>query len=131
MPNPTDHLLLPEIISKEPLSPVTRADDEEWRTIVRWTLFTLINAEEAGLTSKNIVPKSKSTQSSVLRILGQEPELFKFFPLDPLWAKRIVAQVGNYGEIFDRNLGAKGLGRNRGLNQQWNQGGILYAPPMM
>lgn len=124
------HVILPEIISKEPLSPVVRQGDDQWANIVRWTLYSLINAEELGLTQKNISSMKKSHNPSVQRFLGENGHFGEKMGLKDDWAYQIVLQVGNYGEIFDRNLGENTpLQVERGLNYLWTKGGILYAPP--
>ncbi len=126
------HVILPEIISKEPLGPVVRQGDDQWFNIGKWTLFALINAEELGLGRDNVDDARESSRNPVVRrLLGVEGRLGKSLGLDAGWAWRIVRQVGNYGEIFDRHLGpATPLGIKRGLNRLWNRGGLMYAPPM-
>jgi general L-amino acid transport system substrate-binding protein len=129
---PDDYVILPEVISKEPLGPVVRQGDEQWFNIARWTLFALINAEELELRGPNVDDtKAKSKKSDVRRLLGVEGTFGVDMGLDADWAARAIKASGNYGEIFDRNLG-KGskLGIERGLNALWNQGGILYVPPV-
>ena len=130
--NPDDYVVLPEVISKEPLGPVVRQGDEEWFDIVRWTLFAMVNAEELGLTSANVEATAKDTKNpDVARLLGTEGEFGKDLKLPKDWAVQIVKQVGNYGEIFDRNVGAGSeLKIERGLNALWNKGGLQYAPPV-
>ncbi len=130
--NPADHMVLPEIISKEPLGPVVRQGDDEWFNIVRWTLFAMINAEELGVTSGNVAGLAKSTSDpQIRRLLGTEGTMGGHLKLDAAWAMRIVAQVGNYGEVFARNLGpATTLEISRGINRLWSKGGVLYAPPI-
>ena len=129
---PDDHVVLPEVISKEPLGPAVRQGDEEWFDIVRWTLFAMLNAEELGVTSANVEEMAKSTKNpDVARLLGAEGEYGKDLRLPKDWAVQIVKQVGNYGEIFDRNVGAGSeLKIERGLNALWNKGGLQYAPPV-
>jgi general L-amino acid transport system substrate-binding protein len=127
-PNPADHVILPEVISKEPLGPAVRHGDDRWFDIVKWTLFATIEAEEMGLTSKNIDQQAGSKDPSVQRFVGATGDFGKMMGLDNRWAFNIIKQVGNYGETFDANL--KPLGFERGLNQLWNKGGILYAPPI-
>lgn len=125
-----EHIILPDTISKEPLGPVVRKDDAAWETIVRWVLFALINAEEMGVTSATVDDALSSEKPSVRRLLGSEGNLGSDLGLTNDWAAQTVRQVGNYGEIFERNLGdSSPLGIARGLNQLWNLGGILYAPP--
>ena len=130
--NPDDYVVLPEVISKEPLGPVVRQGDEEWFDIVRWTLFAMVNAEELGLTSANVEATAKDTKNpDVARLLGTEGEFGKDLKLPKDWAVQIVKQVGNYGEVFERNLGkSTPLEIDRGLNALWNNGGIQYAPPV-
>ena len=130
--NPADHMVLPEIISKEPLGPVVRQGDDEWFNIVRWALFAMINAEELGVTSGNVAGLAKSTSDpQIRRLLGTEGTMGAHLKLDAAWAMRIVAQVGNYGEVFERNLGpATTLKISRGVNQLWSKGGVMYAPPI-
>jgi general L-amino acid transport system substrate-binding protein len=126
------HVILPDIISKEPLGPVVRQGDDQWFNIGKWTLFALINAEELGLGRDNVDDARESSRNPVVRrLLGVEGRLGKSLGLDAGWAWRIVKQVGNYGEIFDRHLGpATPLRIKRGLNRLWNRGGLMYAPPM-
>jgi len=130
--SPGDYVVLPETISKEPLGPVVRKGDEDWFSIVRWTLFAMLNAEEAGVTSKNVVELSTTTKNpDVARLLGADGEYGKDLKLPKDWVVQIVKQVGNYGEVFEKNLG-KGtpLAIDRGLNALWTNGGIQYAPPV-
>jgi general L-amino acid transport system substrate-binding protein len=128
---PTDHAILPEIISKEPLGPLVRHGDNEWGDIARWTLNALIAAEEFGITSANIEELSAGTDNpEINRILGTEGNLGEMLGLDADWAKRAIMAGGNYGEIFARHIGEETpVGLARGLNAQWKDGGILYAPP--
>ena len=129
-PIPDNYVLLEDVISKEPLGTVVRDDDAQWFNIVRWVSFATIHAEELGITSKNVDDMLKSGNSAQRRFLGGEPGMGKPLGLDDSWAYRIVKAVGNYGEIFDRNLGTKTeFKMDRGLNQLWNKGGLLYAPP--
>lgn len=125
-------MILPEIISREPLGPVVRQGDDQWFNIGKWTLFALINAEQLGLARGNVDRAHDTSRNPVVRrMLGTEGRLGKNLGLDPAWAWRIVKQVGNYGEIFERHLGPKTpLGIARGLNRLWNRGGLMYAPPM-
>ncbi len=129
---PEDHVVLPEIISKEPLGPLVRHGDNQWGDIVRWTLNAMIIAEEKGVTSKNVDEmKATSTDPEIRRLLGRESDLGQKLGLSNDWAYHIIKKVGNYGEIYDRNVGPNTpLKLQRGLNQLWNKGGILYAPPM-
>ena len=129
---PDDYVVLPEVISKEPLGPAVRQGDEEWFDIVRWTLFAMLNAEELGVTSTNVEQMAKTTKNpDVARLLGAEGEYGKDLKLANNWTVQIVKQVGNYGEVFERNVG-KGseLKIERGLNALWNKGGLQYAPPV-
>ncbi|MEY3083171.1 MAG: hypothetical protein RJA94_3156 [Pseudomonadota bacterium] len=130
--NPDDAMVLQDVISKEPLGPVVRQGDEQWFNIVRWTLNALINAEELGITATNVDDhKAKSKNAAVRRLLGLEGSTGTSMGLDADWAARTIKATGNYGEIFDRNLGPKTpLAINRGINALWNAGGLLYAPPM-
>ncbi|MFA5703590.1 MAG: amino acid ABC transporter substrate-binding protein [Advenella sp.] len=129
--NPDDYQVLPEIISKEPLGPFVRQGDDQWLNIVKWTLQALINAEELGLTSANVDEELKSTNPNVQRLLGVTPGAGKNLGLDEKWAYNIIKQVGNYGESFERNVGqGSPLKINRGLNAQWNEGGLLYGLPV-
>ena len=129
---PDDHVVLPEIISKEPLGPVVRQGDDQWADIARWTLNALVAAEENGVTSKNVASLAKSTTvPEVARLLGKdELQGRAALGLAPDWAVKVISQVGNFGEIFERNLGPNTpLGIERGLNAQWTKGGLMYAPP--
>jgi general L-amino acid transport system substrate-binding protein len=129
--NPDDHVVLPDIISKEPLGPVVRQGDSQWFTIVRWVHFALLNAEELGVTKANVDQSLGSTNPDVKRLLGKEGDFGKGLGLDNDWAYRIVKQVGNYGEIFDKNVGSGSrLKIDRGLNALWTKGGLQYAPPI-
>jgi general L-amino acid transport system substrate-binding protein len=125
---PDEHLILPEIISKEPLGPAVRHGDDRWFDIVKWTLFAMLEAEELGLDSKNIDAQAKGDSPIIQRFVGGSGDLGKMLGLDNKWAYQIVKQVGNYAESFDANL--KPLGFERGLNRLWNQGGLMYAPPL-
>lgn len=129
--DPENHIILPEIISKEPLGPAVRHGDNNWGDIVRWTLNALIAAEEYGVTSRNIEELVRSsTNPEVQRLLGTSDELGAMMGLEPEWAKRAILASGNYGEIFAANIGEQTpIGLARGLNAQWTQGGLLYAPP--
>jgi len=129
---PGDHVLLPEIISKEPLGPLVRHGDNEWGDVVRWTFNALVAAEEAGITSANIAELSAQAGDApeVNRILGTEGNLGEQLGLDNEWAKRAIMAGGNYGEIFEKNIGeGSPIGLARGLNAQWTDGGLLYSPP--
>ncbi len=129
--NPKDHIILPEIISKEPLGPLVRHGDQQWGDIVRWTLNALISAEELGITSANIDELAKGTQNpEINRILGTEGDLGAMFGLDKQWAYRAIKAGGNYGELFEKNIGENTpIGLARGLNAQWKDGGLVYSPP--
>jgi general L-amino acid transport system substrate-binding protein len=128
---PSDSTILPDIISKEPLSPVVRQDDVQWFNIVKWVNFAMLNAEELGVSSKTIDDALKSQKPAVKRLVGTEGDFGKPFGLSTDWAVRVVRSVGNYAEVFDRNVGTGSkLGIPRGLNELWNNGGIQYAPPI-
>ena len=129
--NSADHIVLPEIISKEPLGPVVRHGDDQWFDIVKWVLFAMINAEELNITSKNIDEMTKSTNPDVKRFVGTDGNYGEQLGLPKEWAVSIVRLVGNYGESFDRNVGSGSpLNIDRGLNKLWSKGGIQYAPPV-
>jgi len=129
--NANDHIILPEIISKEPLGPAVRHGDDQWFDVVKWTLFAMINAEELGVTSKNVDEMLKSTNPDVKRLLGTEGNYGEQLGLSKDWAVHIVKAVGNYGESFERNVGTGSpLKIDRGLNKLWSKGGIQYAPPV-
>lgn len=128
--NPGDHVILPEIVSKEPLGPVVRHGDDQWADIVRWTVFALIAAEEHGVTSKNVDEMAKSDNPATARLLGKEGNLGGMLGLDATFAVRAIKAQGNYAEIFERNVGPKTpIGLQRGLNAGYKDGGLLYAPP--
>lgn len=127
--DPSAHRILPEVISKEPLSPAVRAGDDQWFDIVRWTLFALIDAEELGISSKNVEQvRSQAKNPSIRGFLGLEGNTGAGMGLNANWGYDIIRQVGNYAEIFDHNL--RPLGIKRGLNALWRDGGLLYAPPI-
>jgi len=129
--NPADHVVLPEVISKEPLGPMVRHGDDQWFDIVKWTLYAMITAEELGVTQKNVDEMAKSDKPEMKRVFGTDGNLGEQLGLTKDWVLRIVKAVGNYGESFDRNVGAGSkLGIARGLNQLWSKGGIQYAPPI-
>ena len=132
MKTPGQHVVLPEIISKEPLGPAVRQGDDEWFTIVKWSLFALVDAEDLGISSENVDSlKANSKNPEIRRFLGVEGDKGKDLKLSNDWAYHIVKQVGNYGEIFERNVGRQSpLKIERGLNALWNHGGIQYAPPV-
>jgi general L-amino acid transport system substrate-binding protein len=126
-----DHTILPDVISKEPLAPVVRERDDDWMLIVKWTLYAMINAEELGVNSKNIDEALKSKKPDVMRLVGTEGNYGEELGLTRDWAVRVIRHVGNYGEVYDRNVGSESrLKIPRGLNQLWSAGGIQYAPPI-
>jgi general L-amino acid transport system substrate-binding protein len=128
---PDDSIVLPDIISKEPLSPAVRQGDPQWLNIVKWTHFAMINAEELGISSKTIDDALKSSKPDVKRLVGTDGNYGELLGLTKDWAARIIKLVGNYGEIYERNVGTKTrLGIPRGMNQLWTAGGIMYAPPI-
>ncbi len=129
-PNPAEYMILPEVISKEPLSPAVRHGDDQWMDIVDFTVLAMINAEELGITSKNVDEMLKSKDPKIQRFLGVNEGNGKALGLDEKYAYNIVKQVGNYGEVFARNVGVDTpLGLERGLNALWTDGGLMYAPP--
>src|SRR5436305_5111209 len=129
--NANEHVILPEIISKEPLTPLVRHGDDQWFDVVKWTVFAMLNAEELGISSKTVDDALKSNQPEIRRLLGIEGNFGEQLGLSKDWVVRIVKQVGNYGEVFDRNVGAGSkLAISRGLNRLWTKGGIQYAPPV-
>ena len=128
--NPKDWIVLPEIISKEPLGPLVRQGDQEWEDVVRWTLFAMINAEEMGITSENVDEMLTSKSKEVKRLLGEDGYMGPMLGLGMKFGYNIIKQVGNYGESFNKNIGpGTPLNLERGLNNLWNNGGILYVPP--
>jgi general L-amino acid transport system substrate-binding protein len=128
---PDDHLILDDVISKEPLGPAVRQGDDQWFDIVKWTLYAMIEAEELGISSKNIDSFAQSDRPDVKRFLGLGGDYGQRMGLSNEWAARIVRLVGNYGEIFERNVGLESkLGIPRGLNRLWSRGGIQYSPPI-
>ena len=130
--NPADHLILPELISKEPLGPMVRRGDDDWTAIVKWTIYGLLEAEEHGVTSANVDQLKTSTEDPAIgRMLGLTDDSGKLLGLDKEWLARAIKSVGNYGEIFERNVGPKSdLHLPRGINNLWNKGGIQYAMPI-
>jgi general L-amino acid transport system substrate-binding protein len=129
--NPAEHVILPEVISKEPLGPAVRQGDVGWANLARWTLNALVNAEELGVSSKNVDEMLKSTNPEIRRLLGKEGDYGKGIGVDNDWAYQAIKQVGNYGEIFERNVGSGSrLNIVRGLNRRWKDGGLQYAPPI-
>lgn len=129
--NPDDYVILPEIISKEPLGPVTRNDDDEWFDVVKWTVFALLTAEEFGITSGNVDDFMSSEDPGIQRLLGVAPGMGEAMKINEQWAYNAIKQVGNYSEIFERHVGADTpLGFQRGVNALWTDGGLMYAPPI-
>ncbi len=130
--DPNSAMVLPEVISKEPLGPVVRQGDDEWFNVVRWSLFAMINGEELGVSSTNVDEmKASSTDPNVRRLLGMEGVKGEWMGLPDEWGYNIIKLVGNYGEVFERNVGeGSALGISRGLNALWSKGGIQYAPPI-
>jgi general L-amino acid transport system substrate-binding protein len=130
MQNPDEHMILPEVISKEPLGPWVRKSDSQWFDIVRWTLFAMISAEELGVTRANVEDMAKSPNPEIRRLLGIDGNYGETLGLTRDWAFRVIKHIGNYGESFDRNLGAGSrIGLPRGPNRLWNAGGLQYSPP--
>ncbi|MFC0410013.1 amino acid ABC transporter substrate-binding protein [Roseomonas elaeocarpi] len=127
-PTPADYVILPELISKEPLAPAVRQGDARFADLARWVFFAQINAEELGITSKNVDSLANDPRPDVQRFLGKSGDFGQMLGVPNTWAATMIKQVGNYGEIFDRNLAAIGL--PRGVNALWNKGGIQYAPPL-
>jgi len=128
---PEDAVVLPEVISKEPLAPAVRQGDEKWANLIKWTVFALVNAEELGVTSKNVDEMKKNGSPDVRRLLGLDEPSGKVLGVQPDWAYQIVKQVGNYQELFDRNVGKDSpLKIDRGINALWKDGGFMYAPPI-
>lgn len=129
--NPEEHMVLPNVISKEPLTPVVRHGDDQWYDLVYWTRNCLVNAEELGVNSKNLDEKLKSTDPATKRLLGVDSDFGKAIGLEPAWCANAIKHVGNYGEMYNRNLGPDAvITIERGLNNLWNNGGILYAAPI-
>jgi general L-amino acid transport system substrate-binding protein len=128
--NPDDYVILPEVISKEPLAPAVRHGDDEWFDIVKWTVYAMIGAEEKGITSAGVDEALKSDDPDVKRMLGVTPGIGKALHIDEKWAYNVIKQVGNYGEVFERNVGSKTpLKLERGVNALWTNGGLMYAMP--
>ena len=128
--NPNDYVVLPDRISKEPIAPVIRFGDDQWLELINWVFRVPVQAEELGITQANVASFESSTDPSIRRFLGLESGVTDGFGLDPRWTARVIEKVGNYGEIFERNLGAKTpLGMTRGMNALWTDGGLMYAPP--
>lgn len=131
LPNPSEHIMLPEIVTKEPLAPAVRQGDEQWYSIVRWTVLALVAAEELGLTSANVEQMRSSKLHEVRRLLGVEGNTGQGLGLAPSWAYSIIKHVGNYGELYERNLGGRSaLKLERQLNNLWTNRGLMYAPPI-
>ena len=128
--DPSGSVILPETISKEPLGPVVRQGDDQWFNVVKWVLFAVINADELGVTSKNVDEMKKSNNPSIKRLLGLEGEMGKDLGLPADWAYNAIKQVGNYDEMYERNVAPLGLSRKGSVNDLWTRGGILYAPPI-
>ncbi len=129
MQHPANYVLLPEIVTKEPLAPAVRTGDEAWANVVRWSFWAMVTAEELGLTSANVREQAaNSTDANVQRLTGKVGGLGKMLSLDPAWALNVVAQVGSYGESFQRNLTP--LGVDRGYNRLWRDGGLMFSPPL-
>jgi general L-amino acid transport system substrate-binding protein len=129
-PNPKDYIILPTIISKEPLAPAVRHGDNQWKDIVNYSILAMINAEELGITSQNVDEMLESKDPKIMRFLGVTPGNGKALDLDEKFAYNIIKQVGNYGEVFERNVGVNTpLGIERGLNALWTNGGLMYSPP--
>jgi general L-amino acid transport system substrate-binding protein len=129
--NPDDHMILPEIISREPLGPSVRQGDAQWNDLVKWTHFAMVNAEELGVSRANVDEQLKSSNPEIRRLLGVEGKFGDMLGLTDDWAYRIIKHVGNYGEVFEKNVGqGSRLKINRGVNALWNKGGLQYAPPI-
>lgn len=127
---PDEHVVLPEVISKEPLATVVRHGDDQWLDIIKWTHYAMLNAEELGINQQNVDEMVKSDKPEIRRLLGADGNLGEQLGLTKDWVVRIVKAVGNYGQVFEKNVGSQSkLGISRGLNKLWNQGGIQYAPP--
>ena len=127
---PDSHIILPEVISKEPLGPAVRQGDDQWFNLIKWTLYSLINAEELGVKSTTIDDAMKSSNPNIRRLVAPKANLASNWDCED-WAARAVRAVGNYGEIYERNVGTQSrLSIPRGLNALWTQGGIQYAPPV-
>jgi general L-amino acid transport system substrate-binding protein len=129
--NPDDYVILPEVISKEPLAPVVRQGDDQWNDLVRWVIYALFEAEEKGVTSKNVDEMTKSDDPTIKRLLGVTPGMGKALGVDEKWAYNAIKAVGNYGEMFERNVGeGSPLKLDRGPNNLWTQGGLIYGMPI-
>lgn len=131
LPQPDAHLILPEVISKEPLGPMVAANDTVWENVVRWTLNCMINAEELGVTSHNVNQEAIADTPAIARLLGRQGNSGEQLALHPEWCARIIMQVGNYGEVYARHIGPDTpVGLPRGINELWTNGGLIYAPPV-
>ena len=128
--NPADYIILPGIYGKDPMGPAVRQGDAQWKDIVAWSVYAMMTAEELGVTSDNVEEKKKSKDAETARLLGAKSKLGETLGLDNDWAYRIIKQVGNYGEVYDRNVGSGSpLKLSRGINALWTKGGLLYSPP--
>jgi general L-amino acid transport system substrate-binding protein len=128
--NPNDYVVLPDRISKEPIAPVVRFGDDQWLEVVNWVFRAPVEAEELGIASSNVASLAQSADPSIRRFLGFEAGISDGFGLGAQWPYHVISTIGNYGEIFERNLGTKTpLGMDRGMNRLWNDGGLMYAPP--
>jgi general L-amino acid transport system substrate-binding protein len=129
--NPDDYVILPEVISKEPLAPAVRQGDDQWKDVVTWVIYALFEAEEKGVTAKNVDEMAKSEDPTIKRLLGVTPGMGKALGVDEKWAYNAIKAVGNYGEIFERNVGeGSPLRLDRGPNNLWTQGGLIYGMPI-
>lgn len=129
--NPSEHVVLPEIISKEPLGPVVRQGDDQWFNVVKWVVFALVNSEELGVTKGNVSDMKNSQNPAIKRLLGTEGAFGEAIGLSNDWVVNIISSVGNYGEIFEANVGPDTpLGISRGINALWTEGGLIYGPPI-
>jgi general L-amino acid transport system substrate-binding protein len=126
--NASEHVILPEVISKEPLAPAVRQGDSKWEDVVRWSFFAMLEGEEFGLTSANIESKQNDANPNIQRFVGKTGDMGKQLGLENNWAYNIIKQVGNYGESYERNI--KPIGLERGVNELWSKGGLMYAPPI-
>jgi len=131
LPQPAQHRILPELISKAPFGPTVRSDDDQWADIVRWTIYAIVNAEELGVTSQNIDSMLNARTAAIRRLLGAEENLGEALGLDPEWMRNAIAAVGNYRQMFERHFGpTTGAAMLRGPNALWTNGGLMYAPPV-
>jgi general L-amino acid transport system substrate-binding protein len=129
--NPDDFVILPGIFDKDPMGPAVRKDDMQWRDIVQWVIYAMVHAEEYGVTSENVDEMRKTGPADIQRMLGESENIGEPLGLDAEWAYRVIKQVGNYGEVFERNVGMSSpLRLERGINAQWTDGGLMYAPPL-